>query len=65
MCYAQSADGVTWEKPEMDIVQIDGANTNIVMGLGFGGETAHCATVMLDPMETDPAHRFKMFFIGR
>jgi hypothetical protein len=41
VCYAQSADGVTWEKPEMDIVQIDGANTNIVLGLGLGGQTAH------------------------
>jgi hypothetical protein len=64
VCYAQSTDGVTWEKPELDIVQIDGANTNVVMGLGVGGATAHCATVMLDPMETDPSRRFKMFFMN-
>ena len=30
-CYAESVDGVRWTKPELDIVQVEGRNTNIVL----------------------------------
>ena len=63
VCYAQSADGITWEKPEMDVVVKDGAKTNIVLGQGPCGPIAHCATVMDDPLETDPSRRFKAMFM--
>lgn len=63
MCFAQSRDGIHWDKPEMDIVRDNGAGTNIVLGRGVCGDQAHCPTVLLDPLETDPSRRFKVLFM--
>ena len=63
MCFAQSRDGVNWDKPEMDIVPDHGAPTNIVLGRGVCTNQAHCPTVILDPLEADPTHRFKVLFM--
>jgi len=65
LCYAQSRDGLRWEKPPVGIER-DGRKTNIVLGDGLYGRgdfgSVHAATVLLDPVETDPARRFKMIF---
>jgi hypothetical protein len=32
VAYAESADGITWEKPNLGLVEIDGKPTNLVLG---------------------------------
>jgi hypothetical protein len=51
-CYATSKDGITWEKPALDVVP----GTNKVSTL-----YRDSCTVMLDLAEKDPARRYKMF----
>lgn len=54
--YAESADGMHWIKPELDLVKgtclVDTANRD-------------AATIWLDRKETDPARRYKMFNVER
>lgn len=54
--YAESADGITWTKPELDVVLRDGRRTNIV--LHQDRETALLEEVNLDPAARDPGRRF-------
>ncbi len=61
MCYAQSEDGLHWDKPALGIVREDGRDTNIVLG-GREQGLVHCPYVMLDALETDPNKRFKAAF---
>ena len=64
--YAESRDGVRWEKPLLGIVHEGGHDTNIVLGDSvdepnvFG--SPHGPTVLDDPLESDPNRRFKMMF---
>ncbi len=51
-CYAQSEDGIHWQRPELDVVP----GTNIVCEL-----PRDSSTVWLDHFEENPARRFKMF----
>ncbi len=53
LAYAESADGVRWTKPDLDVFPFDGKPTNVV---GFCTETA----VMRDP-SAPPAERYKAF----
>lgn len=40
ICYARSKDGITWERPNLGIVEIDGKrDNNIVFGRGAAGVT--------------------------
>jgi hypothetical protein len=55
-CYAESKDGIHWNKPELDIVP----GTNIVSTYGRDS-----ATVWLDQNDPDPQRRFKMFIYRR
>jgi hypothetical protein len=68
ICYATSKDGIYWDKPELGLVEFDGnKKNNIVMRGGhfegvFSGP--HGAGVFKDVHESDPAKRYKMFFVG-
>ena len=62
VCYAQSADGVHWEKPRLGIRAIDGMDTNVVLDLSPRAR-ARTQTVILDPAEDDPSRRFKMLHV--
>ena len=53
-CYAESEDGKSWVKPELDVVP----GTNIVDTLEHD-----CVSVLLDKQEKDAARRFKMFIV--
>ena len=53
-CYAESEDGKSWVKPELDVVP----GTNIVDTLEHD-----CVSVLLDKHETDASKRFKMFIV--
>lgn len=55
-CYAESEDGIHWDKTIQDIVP----GTNIV-----DKEDRDAATIWLDKFETDPEKRYKMFNIER
>jgi hypothetical protein len=51
-CYATSKDGITWEKPLLDVVP----ETNIVQN-----QRRDSNTVWLDLFEDDPVRRYKLF----
>ena len=58
--YARSADGVNWEKPELDYLAVDGRKTNIVIGGGPSFTKLDSTTVFEDLLDPDPERRFKM-----
>ncbi len=63
LLYAESDDGMHWEKPLLEIVpDSDHAHTNIV----YRGANHNCSAVciVVDPNETDPARRYKMLHKG-
>ena len=54
--YAESKDGITWTKPELDFFKIDGRKTNYV--LHQEKETALMEHVSLDQKAINPERRF-------
>lgn len=62
MCYARSKDGVTWEKPELGIVEYKGSKKN---NISLGGEVdgvpvaGEGGMVFIDPT-APPAEKFRM-----
>lgn len=59
--YAESADGIHWKKPELDVSPVDGRKTNIVLGGGDFGE-AHSMSVVIDKHPRHPEERFRAVF---
>ena len=61
LAYAVSQDGYHWEKPVLNLVEDNGSKANNLVfpmfrwGAGTG--------VMKDPIELDPAKRYKMLFM--
>ena len=61
LAYAFSQDGIRWEKPVLNLIEDGGSKENNLVfpllrwGAGIG--------VMKDPVETDPARRYKMLFM--
>ena len=53
--YAQSADGIHWEKPDLGLVEWHGSTANNLLLI-----KAHGAGVMLDEADPDPARRYKL-----
>jgi hypothetical protein len=53
-CYAESTDGIHWEKPELGIVEINGSRRNNVTDLSM-----YNASVVHDPHDPDPQRRYK------
>ena len=58
LCYAESSDGVRWNKPNLELVDFNGSRDNNLIRL----EGAHGVGIFLDRHEIDPARRYKMFF---
>jgi len=65
--YAESEDGITWVKPRLDLVTIDGRKTNILFrkksettGSDELPYFQELFGVSKDPRETDPSRRYKM-----
>ena len=52
--YATSKDGVSWDKPTLDVVR----GTNIVLDVGRDS-----TLVWLDQQEKDPKKRYKMMVV--
>ena len=59
--YAQSDDGLTWEKPALGKHFIDGHDTNAVIDTG-PDVTEAAPSFLLDEAEPNPARRFKMIY---
>ena len=56
-CYAQSEDGMNWEKPALGFVEFDGSTDNNI--LGPDNWPSIKGGVFIDPHEKDPGKRFK------
>ncbi len=63
VCYAESADGITFTKPDLGLFDFNGDKaTNIVLiGSGVYGDR-YCNSVIVDPRDKDPSRRYKMTF---
>lgn len=68
VAYAESADGITWTKPDLGIVTIDGRATNLVHKTGAGccelPFYRELMGVVRDDLEEDPTKRYKMGYIS-
>lgn len=53
LCYATSRDGISWEKPDLSIVEYKGSTHNNICKEGGG-------TLVHDTAEKDPARRYKL-----
>ena len=62
LCYAQSEDGLNWEKPPLGKHFIDGQDTSVVFDLAPDAR-ARTPTILLDEHKIDPARRFKMMYV--
>ncbi len=54
ICYAESADGLTWEKPEMNLREFRDSKANNIVLPGWSQ-----TSVLFDPTDPDPARRYK------
>lgn len=61
LAYAESADGIRWEKPELDLVTYKGSRKNNLLGLE---RDCYNPVVLYEPHESDPDRRFKMVYTG-
>jgi hypothetical protein len=61
VCYAESKDGLEWEKPKLGLVDYKGSRANNLVALD-GPNSAHAAIVLVihDPEDPDPSRRYKM-----
>lgn len=55
LAYAESSDGVHWEKPNLGLVEFEGSKENNLLML-----YAHGTGVFLDEQELDPNRRYKL-----
>lgn len=53
--YAESEDGLRWNKPNLGLQEFQGSKNNNIVNIG--DPMSH--TCYLDPHETDPAHKYK------
>lgn len=60
VCYAESRDGLKWNKPALGLVEFEGSRENNLVLRG-----PHGAGVFRDARERDPGRRYKMFFQDR
>ena len=66
LAYAESSDGVTWDKPTIGRADFKGSTeNNLVYGLDLArGRGAHGATVFKDP-SAPPDERYKLVHMAR
>ncbi|MFC1525728.1 hypothetical protein ACFL6X_02835 [Candidatus Latescibacterota bacterium] len=64
VCYAESDDGMTWEKPELDVVKLAGKRTNVVIERGGFGHHYEIFGAVKDEADPDPARRYKMGYLS-
>ncbi|WP_156982018.1 hypothetical protein [Boudabousia tangfeifanii] len=55
LCYAESADGIVWDRPNLGICEFEGSKHNNILLLG-----AHGSGVLYDPTDPDPNRKYKL-----
>ena len=60
--YAESKDGLNWEKPALGKQVMDGHDTNAVFNPDR--KMIDCPYIMLDPTESDPQRRYKLVYFN-
>lgn len=55
LCYAESIDGINWDKPNLNLVNFEGSTDNNILM-----EFVHGTGVFLDEEELDPRKRYKL-----
>ncbi len=60
LCYAESSDGLTWEKPLLDVFKHPRFGKTNIVYTGGHGQGLQSNNVFLDPNETDPQKQYKM-----
>lgn len=64
LLYAESLDGITWDKPNLGLIEFKGSTANnIVMSTESHG--IHAGGVLLDDHDADPDRRYKAVFRSR
>ena len=61
LAYAVSEDGLNWKKPIVNIVEDNGSTENNLLFPFFRWAAGH--GVIKDPLEADPARRYKVLFM--
>jgi hypothetical protein len=68
MCYAESADGITWNKPELGLVELGGNKRNNICLIESEPHALSRINdylcVLHEPNDPDPARRYKAVFIA-
>ena len=59
LCYAVSEDGVSWEKPDLGLVEYGGSKRNNLVAFPLDLDL-RAAVVIHDPEDPDPDRRFKI-----
>jgi hypothetical protein len=54
ICYAESDDGIRWNKPNLGLVEHEGSKNNNILMPGWSQ-----TTVLYDPSDEDPTRRYK------
>ena len=57
--YAESTNGVIWDRPELGLVELNGSTKNNLVALDVGW-----INIVKDDHDPDPARRYKMLFCG-
>lgn len=58
VCYAESSDGLKWEKPDLGVIEFNGSKANnIIFDTSY---YIDYPSVLIDEDEPDPAKRYKM-----
>lgn len=59
-CYAESKDGINWQRPDLHLHEYAGSSANnIVIPPDYHEGKAHWESVLKDPLDPDPARRYK------
>ena len=58
VCYAESKDGLAWDRPDLGIVEIDRSSQNNVVASNAGGGCLRAGSVVYSPDTEDPALRY-------
>jgi len=62
VCYAESKDGIQFERPDLDLFPYKGEKSNIVLVSNALYGDRYCCSVLVDPLEKDPKRRYKMAY---
>jgi len=64
ICYAESSDGIHWERPDIGAVEYNGSRNNNIV-LQPPGRAIDSPSVIVDPDDPDPSRRYKLLVYGR